>query len=38
MVAVDNSMKRLIQKSNQKVLWVVLCLEVVCMILTLAIP
>ena len=38
MVAVDNNMKRLIEKTNQKALWVVLCLEVVCLILVLVIP
>ena len=38
MMSVDNNMKRLIQKSNQKALYVILCLEVLCLILTIAIP
>lgn len=33
MIAIDGSMKRLIQKTNQNVLWVILCLEVVVLLL-----
>jgi ABC-type iron transport system FetAB ATPase subunit len=33
MIAIDNNMKRLLQKTNQNVLWVILCLEVVVLLL-----
>jgi len=33
MIAIDNNMKRLLQKTNQTVLWVILCVEVVVLLL-----
>jgi len=33
MVQIDNNMKRLLQKTNQGVLWGILCIEVVVLIL-----
>jgi hypothetical protein len=33
MIAIDNSMKRLIEKSDQKLLWGILCCEVVALII-----